>query len=142
MVMWINLMTQDSHFKSEVTSLISSKLSTPSPPETSPEQNGRKKSIQEFTNISPWSSFLYNQPRTSSPYSTFFDNSPHGSNHEYSSYPSLDSDCFSDFSTPDTSRPSSRLSDHHFISNHLTYSNYSKTKPRQGLLCSLQTRSY
>ena len=32
---------------------------------------------------------------------------------------------FSDFSTPDTSRPSSRISDHHFISNHLRDSDIS-----------------
>ena len=71
MVMWINLMTQESPIKSEVTNVISKKLSHPSPPETGTEQNGRKQATPEFTTSSPWSSYLYNQPRTYSPYSTF-----------------------------------------------------------------------
>ena len=107
MLMWINLITQESHIRSEVSDVISRKLSTPSPSETPTEQNGSKQATPEFTSISPWSSFFYNQPQTSSPYSTFFENS------SSSSYPSLGSECFSDFSTP--SRPPSRLSDHHLI---------------------------
>jgi hypothetical protein len=125
MLMWVNLMTQDSPIKPEVSSVICKNLVTPSPPETPSEQNVRTKATPEFTTSSPWSSYLYNQPRTSSPYSTFFDNSLHGSNHDYSGYPSVNSDCFSDFSTPDTSRPSSRLSNHHLNSNHPTYSDLS-----------------
>jgi hypothetical protein len=118
-------MTKESPIKSEVTNVISKKLSTTSSSPSPSEQNGRKQATPEFTTSSPWSSFLYNQPRTSSPYSTFFDSSPHGSNHDYSSYRSVNSDCFSDFSTPDTSRPSSRSSDHHFSSNHPIYSDIS-----------------
>ena len=97
MLMGINLMTQESPIRAEVSDVISRKLSTPSPSETPTEQNGSKQATPEFTSISPWSSFLYNQPQTSSPYSTFFENS------SSSSYPSLGSECFSDFSTP--SRP-------------------------------------
>ena len=125
MLTWINLMTKESPIKSEVTNVISKKLSTPSPPETPSEQNGRKEATPEFTISNPWSSFLYNQPRTSSPYSKFFENNFHGTNYEFVSYPSLSSECFSDLSTPDTSRPPSRFSDHHFDNSHLMYSDIS-----------------
>ena len=56
-------MTQDSDVKPEVTSVISKKLSPLSPEEAATEQNGGKQATEEFTTISPWSSFLYNQPR-------------------------------------------------------------------------------
>ena len=68
MLMWINLMTQEGPIRSEVTDVISGKLSTPSPSETPTEENGSKQATPEFTSISPWSSFLYNQPQTSWPY--------------------------------------------------------------------------
>ena len=42
MLMWINLMTQESHIKSKVTDVISRKLATPSPSESPTEQNGSK----------------------------------------------------------------------------------------------------
>ena len=45
MLMWINLMTQESPIKSKVTDVISRKLSNPSPSESPTEQNGRKKPI-------------------------------------------------------------------------------------------------
>ena len=60
MLMWINLMTQEGHIKSEVSDVISRKLSTPSHSETPTEQNGSKQATPEFASISPWSIFLYN----------------------------------------------------------------------------------
>ena len=124
MLMWINLMTQESHIKSKVTDVISRKLATPSPSESPTEQNGSKQATLEYKSISPWSSFLYNQHQTSSPYSTFFENSLHGTHYD-SSYQSVGSECFSNFSTPDTSKPPSRFGDHHFDNSHLMYSDSS-----------------
>jgi hypothetical protein len=54
MLMWINLITQESHIRSEVSDVISRKLSTPSPSETPTEQNGSKQATPEFKSISPW----------------------------------------------------------------------------------------
>ena len=124
MLMWINLMTQESHIKSKVTDVVSRKLVTPSPLESPTEQNGSKQATLECKSISPWSSFLYNQHQTSSPYSTFFENSLHGTHYD-SSYQSVGSECFSDFSTPDTYRPPSSFGDHHFDNSHLMYSDSS-----------------
>ena len=62
MLMWINLMTQESPIKSKVPDVISRKLSTPSPSESPTEHNGSKQATPVYTSISPWCSFLYNQP--------------------------------------------------------------------------------
>ena len=102
MCMWINLMTKTSPRKSEVTELLSSKVSTP--PEEGPALP------------SPWSSYLYT-PQTSSPYSSFFDTTTTSpftwgtDTLDYSSNNSTSISCHSDISTPDLSRPTSRLSE-------------------------------
>ena len=130
MLMWINLMTQESHIRSEVSDVISWKLSTPSPSETPTEQNGSKQATPELTSTSPW-----NQPQTSLPYSTFFENS------SSSSYPSLGSECFSDFSTP--SRPPSRLSDHHLIYSDVSLNfNDSSSLTSPGRIVPISTQPY
>lgn len=88
MLIWISIMTENSP-KMEKDDLESTSTSSDSQP-------------------SPWSSYLYTTPSYSptSPYSSFFTlNST--SQHEHSN------DYLSDISTPDVSRCSSRLSDHH-----------------------------
>jgi len=131
MVMWINLMTQESPKKEEVADLLKRKLSTPSPLKTPPKQNSREQATTDFSLTSPWSSYLYT-PQTSTPYSAFFNTSPglrSSDSHDYSSNASMSIDCFSDSSTPDISSPTSRLSDIRFINNHQTHPDISVIYP-------------
>ena len=79
-------MTQESPIKSKVTDVISRKLSNPSPSESPTEQNGRKKPI-------PVVSYTINPTHT-----CLIQHSLHGTHYDFSSYPRLGSESFSDFS--------------------------------------------